>query len=571
VHRVRKLQIGGVVALALLGLIPSSGCSLLYDLSTTQCKVTEDCQSRGGQFATATCDSGICVTPSASGGQNGSGGGGGEGGAPAECTSNEQCFDKSLGSPALCRAGKCVELLKGVDCPLVIGAGADNENLLEADPIVIGAYSLVNPISPRQSVPTLNYELAIQEFNERTLGGLPGGEGGKLRPIVAVVCAGTDSPDLEASATHLIDSLHVPAVLASIYSQDLLKTFLAHGKPNGVFFVSPLSSDSTLETANDDGLLWQMLGSASDVAPILEPLSSKVEKHVRATHGLDEAESVRVALIEAKDPFLSDLADFAYESVQWNGKSAKANESAGQFLRIRVDSANVVEKPDVSDAFAALSEFKPHIVLALASGEVVGLLTTLEANWPVASPPPFYVFSPDLFGRKDLTQFVETFAAGRSLGFNYAAAEDTRIYDSYFSRLTSEYSVDFPLEGGENFYDATYFLLYSLAAAHQSGELTGRRAAQGMRRLITGTKSFDVGPKEVGSVLNYLSQGEEATFSLMGTMGPPDFHVDTGARRMDPSIYCVDPGGVYIQNAALYDRDSNSLVGTPSCVEGFPE
>jgi len=464
--------------------------------------------------------------------------------------------------------GACVNLTSGVDCPLVLGAGTNYKNLKSGDPIVIGAYSYVDPISPRQSAPTLNYELAIDEFNSHTLGGLPGGESGKLRPIVAVVCAGTDSPDLEASSKHLIETLHVPAVISSLYSQDLLRVFLEHAKTEDVFFLSPLGSDSTLEGAKDDDLLWQMLGSASDLAPILNPLAPKVEEHVRALYQIEPSAPIRVAMVEAKTPFLADLAEYAYESVTWNGKSAKANETAGNFLRIRIDSELVVPKPDLSEALEKLLAFQPDVVLTLASGEAVALMKNFEGN---ASGHTFYVFSPDLFGDKSLIEFTQDFAPGRSLGFNYAAATDTRIYDSYFSRMTSTYDVEFPLEGTENFYDTTYFLLYALASAHEAGELKGSRIAQGMRRLIGGAQSFDVGPKSVAPVLNYLGQDPLSSFSLQGTMGPPDFHLDNGARRMEPSIYCIDAAGVYVQNVATYDSESNEIIGSPPCVEGFPE
>lgn len=577
VHTARILRVAGLVVFALVGFVPMPACSLLYDLSPIQCESTPDCQSRGGEFAHSTCKMGVCVSPepssggSSSGGSSGDDGEGGEGGAPPECTTNAECIQKAFESASLCRSGHCVRLTTGTDCPLVLGTGTNNENLKKGDPIVIGAYSYVDPISPLQSAPNLNYELAIDEFNARTAGGLPGGENGKLRPIVVVVCAGTGTPNLEVSATHLIETLQVPAVISSLYSQDLLRTFLGHAKSKDVFFLSPLGSDSTLEGAKDDDLLWQMLGSASDLAPILRPLSTKVEQHVRSLYQIEASEPIRVALLEANTPFLADLAEYAYASVPWNGISAKANETAGAFLRIRIDSELVVPNPDVSDALQKLQVFKPHVVLTLASGEAVGLLKNLEVTWPSGASPAFYIYSPDLFGRKDLAEFATTYAPGRSLGFNYAAATDTRIYDSYFSRLISSNAVDFPLEGTENFYDTTYFMLYALASAHETGELTGSRIAQGMRRLVSGERTFDVGPTSVASVLTYLGQDPLATFSLQGTMGPPDFHLDNGARRMDPSVYCIDSEGTYVQNVALYDSDSGEINGVPPCVEGFPE
>jgi hypothetical protein len=546
----------------------------MYDLSTTQCSKTADCEARGGEFVGTICESGVCVTPaSSSGGGGGADGTGGNGeGGMAECETNVECIKAAFQSPAICREGTCLNLTSGFDCPLVLGAGEDNRNLIDGDPIVIGAYSYVDPISPLQSAPTLNYKLAIDEFNERTLGGLPGGQDGKLRPIVAVICGGTDSPNFEASGEHLIDNLRVPAVIASVYTHDLLRLFLAQGKPNGVLFLSPLGADSTLENAEDDGLLWHMLGGSKDLTPILLPLVSKVEEHVRTQHDIPDSTALRVALVEAKTPFESDLAEYIYSSVPLNGKSARLNEQAGTFLRLRVDSELEESDPDLSEAYSALLNFAPHIILSMTSGEITKILPNLETNWDSAkAPPPFYVLSPDLFGNSNISGFVELYAAGRVLGFNDAGATNPALYDSYFSRLTLENNVTFPLEGTENYYDATYFLLHAIAGVATAGDVTGAALARELPRLMTGEQEYAVGPQAIGDILKFLKMNPDGSLRLEGTMGPPDFHLDTGVRTVSPSVYCIGQDGVFEQDAMRLDATMSSLVGTPSCVPGFPQ
>src|SRR5690606_31309219 len=124
------------------------------------------------------------------------------------------------------------------ECPGVLGLGANNENLKAPDPIIFGAYSFVAATGAwRRSVPTLNYELAINELNSKTGGGLSGGSDSTRRPFLAVVCSGTNGPNLEASLKHLIEDLEVPAIISSLYTKDLLPAFEQYGAPNDVFFL----------------------------------------------------------------------------------------------------------------------------------------------------------------------------------------------------------------------------------------------------------------------------------------------------------------------------------------------
>lgn len=541
-----------------------TACSFLFPADALQCSTDDDCLRRGADFAGTSCRESMCVAP-----DDGVGGGGG--GDSVECTTNGECIDANYGNPWICRAGRCVDLTLPGECPIVIGAGQSNEYLRAEAPILIGAYSYVDPTAPRQSVPTLNYELALDELNEKTRGGLPGGPNGSLRPFVAIVCKGTNSPNLEASAAHLVDRVGVPAILASLFTKDLLSTFLAHGLEQDVFFLSPLESDSSLTLAEDGGLLWHMLAAALDLAPAYVPLLDATERHLRDGGNPADGEDLRVALVEADTPFLADLGEHFVENARWNGRSALDNEADGAFLRVRTDSDIETSNVDLSSATSELLDFAPHVVVSLGSGESVLLMSELEAGWPLGgSPRPFYLVSPYVFGRSDLASPGLQGLRSRLLGVNFAAAEDTSLYDLYVSRLESTYDVSFNLRGAENFYDATYFLMYAIAGAGNPAELRGREIALGMNRLLGGKTSFSVGPTDANDVVGYLRGSSNSTLTLEGTMGPPDFNRSSGARSGLPSVYCLTDQGAYVQNAMTYDAGNQSLVGTPPCITGWP-
>lgn len=551
----------------------AAGCSLLYDLDASQCSTTADCRAKGEAFAETQCVASVCVSATGTGGSSGTGGGnvGGEGGA-AECATHIECVEKNFGIPHLCREGACQRLTLPGQCPGVLGLGANNDNLKKPDPIVVGLYSYVPPDAGwRQSVPTLNYELAINEFNEESNGGLPGGSGNTRRPILGVVCSGTNGPDLDASMQHLVEDLQVPAVLSSLYSTELLPSFEKWGKPNDVFFLSPLEANSSLSNAPDNGLMWHMLTSARDLAPAYLPLLTRAEAYVRQQLGLGEEDEIRVALVESNTRFLRDIGDYLVENMVFNGKNQSDNDAAGNFLRVRVDSeievANVTTTKDFADRVDEVRNFKPHIVLAIASEEFVVFRGGIE-NRPPEDPEPFYLASPYLFG---VTAYASQGSATwpRTLGVNFAGAADKTLYNLYLSNLKTAYTnfTNLTLDGSENYYDAAYFLMYSIAGAGNPVQLTGREVAKGMTRLVTGSQRLNVGRMQVPDVLAALSV-TNSKIALHGTMGPPDFDTATGVRRGLPSIYCIE-GGNFVQDAMSYDADDAQLEGTPSCVPDF--
>ncbi len=545
--------------------------------SLEQCVTDTDCEELGPLFADTVCEASLCVTPSSgSGGMSGGDGGapsGGEGGEPpqVECTTNGDCIDTHFGSPYLCRDGECIPLTIPGECPIVLGAGQDNKNLRTTDPIVFGAYSVVDPAAPRLSVPTLNYELAIDEVNQGTRGGLPDGNTGSLRPFIAVICSATDDPDLDASMTHLTETLEVPAIISSLYTKDLVRSFVEYGLDSETFFLSPLEADSTLTNIKDSGLLWHLLTSARDLAPAYVPLLAQTETYLRAERAIPEQEPIRVALVESKTPFLTDIADQLLSDLRFNKKSAIANQTDGNFVRIRIDSSLETPNPDLSAALVALNQLKPHVVLSIASSEFMQLLLNLESGWlPEWGTPPFYLTSPYQFGLSGLAGTAFTNVHRRLLGVNFAGAEDSTLYDLYLSKLRSTYDVKFSLEGSENFYDAAYFLMYSIAGAGDPARLTGKEVALGMSRLLSGKTKYQVGSADVSDAVGTLVGTASSQIELIGTMGPPSFNTSTGARKGLPSVYCIEDNA-YVQNVMLYEPSDASLTGSPSCILGFGE
>ena len=107
----------------------------------------------------------------------------------------------------------CVPL-KSEDCPTVTGDYKDD------DAIIIGSMFAFGGAQASASTAHQNAAaLAIHEI--RGAGGIPGGVGGSARPLAMISCDA--SADLVRAGKHLIDELHVPAIVGPNGSQDTLE------------------------------------------------------------------------------------------------------------------------------------------------------------------------------------------------------------------------------------------------------------------------------------------------------------------------------------------------------------
>jgi len=347
----------------------------------------------------------------------------------------------------------------------------------------------------------------------------------------------------------------VPAILAALSKSDLkLATSLVQDEhqQDAPFLLNPLSSDSEVERADTLGLLWHMLGSAVDLAPAFVALTEATE----AKLALEEP--LRLALVYSDIPTFTDIAGYVEANLTLNGETTAANRANGTFLPLLIPYELTDPDADYSSAVAALEEFQPHVVVALTGGEFVArLLRPLEALG--AARPRFYVLGHYLSYRTELTSAANDFPGlqQRIAGVNFAGAEDRAALDGYLSRFGAEYLGASDPTSQENFYDAAYFLMYSIAAAGSVTPFTGSDAVRGMRRLVDPTSPFqyEVGPGDMSDVLATLAVTSGTRLGLTGTLGPPDWDVGTGARAARASVWCVadDAGFEFAYDQMRYD------------------
>jgi hypothetical protein len=484
------------------------------------------------------------------------------------------------GDPYLCKNQRCVGLITA-DCTRVLGLGDRLVNLTQGDPIVLGAYNWLGyhspgPLSRDNTIAVDNYELAVNEFNQASLGGLPGGTGGALRPVLMVVCRAIPSAS-EASIQHLLNTLEVPGIVAFLSPADLNRAFnLADGR---ALFVNPTESTSARANTNQDYLLWHLLGSPEDYAPPMAALLRRTEAYLRAQRAgtTDATKPLYVTLVDSDLPTLTLTVEALRPLLRFNGMDAAQNEAAGYLRRVGTQSDLM---HDVGDAWDALNELElhpPDIILGMATGEFVEQgIWQLEVDWSTKAPGrprPFYLLAPTLFTSSTLMG-IGWQLENRTVGINAAHYSDPRLYQEYVSRFVQAY----PLLTGseftqaEYFYDAAYYLLYSVTASAQPG-FTGASLAQGFLRIIDPQAlPVDIGPMPLSSEIQPLRRFAYYRIQLTGTTGPPNFDLGSGVRTTTIGAWCLQQkGGIveYEGDALRYNDASGEFDGVFPCFPGF--
>jgi hypothetical protein len=245
----------------------------------------------------------------------------------------------------------------------------------------------------------------------------------------------------------------------------------------------------------------------------------------------------------------------------------------GLEFALRINGAPVTQQPNEYrkiDSFrspdelaAEMAAFEPDIVVDFGSTSLLESLIDTAARSRGASPP-FYVLPPSRARTSDLRERVvaDESLRTRVVGLNYAAAEDTTLYDALVERLQTVSPDGFDASGIENTYDAIYFLLYAAIA----GGAGGTKMAAGMQRLLAGPRR-DIGPEKIASVVERLTANPDNILSFYGTLGKPDFHRPSGGRFAYANAWCLNEDLSYAMDVLRYDPLTQQLSGTFPCFD----
>lgn len=508
-----------------------------------------------------------------SGGKSGSGTGGSGGKKPidAPCETNAECTERFAAQPARCRESdhQCVRLTTDI-CPLVYGH-PENPNA-----VFFGAFTTYDPAALEVNSIAWAHQLAIEEVNSDSSGGLPDGPGGKSRPLAMVLCSNL-TEDVDEAMKHLIDDVQVPAVIATLRPGDLRRAFENRPEP---LYLSPVPITRTLIDQDDDNHIWNLLGQPSDLAPLYAPLLARAESYAYGDRGLPDDVELRVALVSTEEAFDSDLFNAVQPLLKFNGKTA--DENGINYRPFVIDPA----EPKLGALSATILDFRPHVIISTGSDLISsggGLIELVESAWDDAPGTdedkafrPQWLLSPFNAGNlewlqstiKENVSEVDSGMEKRFVGVSIASAADSSLQNQYASHLRSKFPDAYV--DSANYYDAIYYLAYGMYAAGTDEPLSGDSIARGLTRLTKG-EPFNVGALNKEAVLAELADPKKSV-SLASTLGPPGFDPKTGVRAALGSVFCFQKSPVRVKLDVLrYDDQNDLLTGNfaASCFEGF--
>ncbi len=471
------------------------------------------------------------------------------GNSPApECSTHAQCTAKasSAGNEvvARCVEGSCVELLSE-DCKTVTGDPLEETSVLVGSLFATtGAQGATN-LQREQSA-----RLAIEEVNSK--GGVPSSGSGH-RKLVMLSC---DAANLTRAAKHLVDDLHVPAMVGPNTSQDTINVSNEVTVPGGTVVLSPTAVASSIIDLIDDDLTWLMVPTDVQRAPLMIQQIGELESNLKAER---EVSTLKLGIVY-RDDALGEGTRTSLSDLSFNGQKLSAQLDRTVWIDgyqpAKPESLTII----VDKYVAAMPDI---IVLAGTAEAVSAVMKPLEERWTgdTAKRPHYVVIDstkvPDLItlatNNEDLRRRVR--GTGVTTGENEGIFENFKIaYEGKYSSLPTA-------SGTGPAYDAAYAIAFALAATGDQ-PISGQAIAAGLRRLGKGTTKVEVTPNNTLAAFSALQRGDE--IRALGTFGPLDWDTNGAVTGGTIEMWCIGVNGttpVYKSSGLTFSIMSKQLSG----------
>lgn len=524
----------------LASVVLTLSCSLLVRQDATQCQADSDC----AKFPGTICVQGGCVV----------------GSPPIDagvrdtvldevaCTSTQDCI-ASIGPFFVCRAGACLRL-KSPDCGLVYGAYKSDTSLL------LGAIIPLGTPYKTTGGPILDaMQLALSDFEA----GVPSGHDGVPRSVAFVVCDETVDP--QRAARHLVEDLHVPAILGPTLSATTLSV---QPVVPTTLLMSPYAT-SDLSSIDVAGLVYRTAPADDLQAAALRATISKVLEPRLNKAGISK---LKLAVVHKSDVDGDELTRKFLDGLTFNGAPYDDPSNDGYFLDL--DYGDPDEIPPVinyTDTLATLTTTLPDLIVMIGNTEgVPNVLAKLEDSWPLGAPKPTYLVSSgllvkELLGTADLFDDLRKRLLVESPGGDRGNPHLKRYFLRYGGTFVDK-SVPQTF-GAEQAFDATYLLAYAISAT-RNVDLVGRDMQDALEHILVGTPSVIAAadPDSIANAFTAIRAGGSISFE--GTTGLLRFDLATGTAKSDVQLWCIArPAGgkSTFQHAGLSWSSSSASLG----------
>lgn len=507
-------------------------------------------------------DAGTGASPDNQGGEGGMGGDIDAG----DCTTNQECTDR-FSESAMGEAGAagivpgaciktptphCVQLLSE-DCDGITGDYTNNQAIFVGSLFSTKGTTAATNLARQKAA-----ALGIEQIN--FAGGIPAGStSANPRPLVMVSC--DESTNLVRAASHLVDDLHVPAIVGPNTSQDTLDVSTKVSVPGGTVVMSPTGVASSIAALSDNDLTWLMVPNDVQRAPLMINQIGVLETQLKADRAV---KTIKLGIIYRNDA-LGIGTRTALNDLIINDKPLAGNPN------VQISPYNGMDTGQQALVTNYLSFLPDIIVLAGTAESINDVLKPLEKGWPASGTPrPYYVLI-DSNKVKDLTDFAnsnEYDLARRVRGTGINEGPTGSDTAATYNAFKVDYNVRYPGESAEKYsgtgpaHDAAYAIGLALAATHTE-PVSGASVAKGLRKLAGGPTRLNVTEPNVLPAFKKLTAGEKIT--AIGTFGALDWDENGAVLGGTLEMWCI--GGTvgataYASSGLLFDLKSQTMSGT---------
>lgn len=398
--------------------------------------------------------------------------------------------------------------------------------------------------------------LAIEEIN--AAGGIPmGPTSADSRPLVMISC--DESVDLLRAGRHLLEELHVPAIVGPNTSQDTLDLSNKLSIAARSLVISPTAVASSIADLLDEGMTWQITPTDVQRAPLTIQQLNALEA------GLQKQRNRQVIKLGVvyRDDALGQGTRVSLNMLQFNGKPLTDAINLGDNVRIDAYDFRQPNQQAIVDAYL---KFAPDIILLAGTAEVItNVMVPIEQGWtgPKESRPEYLLIEsakvPELLaavaGNDDLRLRIR--GTGVTPGSRSVPVNETFMV-SYAARYPGQAAA---ISGMGAAYDSTYALAYAMASL-RGAPITGPNLAQGLRSLSRGGNVVEVQSTKVLAAFRQLAAGEGIT--ALGTFAQLQW-TDNGALLGGTlEMWCLaSPGGkpAFDRSGLTFDVASGQSFG----------
>jgi ABC-type branched-subunit amino acid transport system substrate-binding protein len=455
--------------------------------------------------------------------------------------------------PAVCvrSVGRCARLLTQ-DCRAVLG------DYLNDNSIVIGTLfnttgSLAGANIPRQEAALL----AATEINSNVSGGgVPGPDGGTVRPLVVVECDPT--ANALRAAGHLADDLHVPAVVGPNVAEDGINITQQVSAKAGMLLLTPTIPIDPLTNVADNGLTWRDVPADRQRAPLYGDQIGALVTQLQPSRGTN----LKLGVVVRSDALGSSALN-SISNVSFGGStigSSGPNVSIDEYAL-----SDTAAQAAIATKYA--TTFVPDIIFVIAQEAVANIVIPLEQQLTTSGwkgNRPYYIATDTakttgwLSTPSNVPADLQTRVRG--VGVTPDTASVT-VFNSFNAAFKGYYGANPGTSGMGPSYDAMYSIAYAMAAVRNL-PVSGTSVAQGLNQLMYGA-SFPVGVNSASGAFQALASAGhialQGTFTLM--------HWDSNGDMLGGTlqVWCVATSSgtpAFAASGRTMDLTSMQIAGT---------